>query len=218
MQKFLSSHVTETAKTFPIRLYIDALDECGRDTAISLVEHFRRFADQIAICFACRHYPIISLEDAGIEITVEHKNAHDIDAYILQKIQPAVKNEKFAKSLLHEMKERSAGNFQWVVLVTYRVIQSYKSGKSLTAICALIQRLPSELANLYEEIIGRTEPDDMAQTLHLFQWICFAFRPLKLQELREAVALDIHTSHVASGVSDLRSIRGDRRGDGEEDS
>ena len=197
LQDFFASHVTETARAFPMRLYIDALDECGQDPAIRLVEQFRRFADSIAICFACRHYPIISLEEAGIEITVEHRNAHDIDAYIMHKIQPAVQNEKFAKSILREMKERSAGNFQWVALVTPRVIQFYKNGKSQTAICTLIRRLPPELATLYEEIIGRTEPDDMAQTLRLFQWICFAFRPLTLQELRDAIALDIHTSHAS---------------------
>ena len=197
LQEFFSLHVTETAKTLPMRLYIDALDECGQDPAISLVEYFCRFADPIAICFACRHYPIISLEEAGVEISVEHKNAPDIDTYITNRIQSAVGNERFANSMRHELKERSACNFQWVVLVTPRVIQFYKNGKPLTAICELIRTLPSELANLYEEIVRGTEPDDMAQALHLFQWTCFAFKPLTLQELREATALDIHTSHAS---------------------
>ena len=197
LQKFFNLHVNETARTFPMRLYIDALDECGQDPAISLVEYFRRFAGSVAICFACRHYPIISLEEAGIEISVERQNAPDINAYITNKMQHAIRNEKFASSIRHEIMERSAGNFQWVALVTPRVIQSYKNGKTLTAICVLIRMLPSELANLYEEIIGRIEPDVMAQALHLFQWICFAFRPLSLQELREAIALDIHTSHAS---------------------
>ena len=197
LQKFFSSHVTETAKRFSMRLYIDALDECGQDPAISLVEYFCRFADPIAICFACRHYPIISLEEAGFEVSVEHENAPDIDVYITNRIEPAVRNTKFANAIRHELKERSAGNFQWVVLVTPRVIQFYRNGKPLTAICALIRRLPSELASLYDEIVRRAEPDDMTQALHLFQWICFAFRPLTLQELREAIALDIHTSHAS---------------------
>ena len=197
LQKFFNLHVNETARTFPMRLYIDALDECGQDPAISLMEYFRRFAGSVAICFACRHYPIISLEEAGIEISVERQNAPDINAYITNKMRHAIRNEKFASSIRHEIMERSAGNFQWVTLVTPRVIQSYRNGKSLTAICTLIRRLPPELATLYEEMIGRTEPDDMAQTLHLFQWICFAFRPLTLQELRDAIALDIHTSHAS---------------------
>ena len=197
LQNFFSSHVSETAKKFSMRLYIDALDECGQDPAISLVEYFCRFADPIAICFACRHYPIISLEEAGFEVTVEHENAPDIDAYITNRIESAVRNVKSANAIRHELEKRSAGNFQWVVLVTPQVIQFYRNGKPLTAICALIRRLPSELANLYDEIVRRTEPEDMTQALHLFQWICFAFRPLTLQELREATALDIHTSHAS---------------------
>ena len=197
LQNFFSSHVTETAKKFSMRLYIDALDECGQDPAISLVEFFCRFADPIAICFTCRHYPIIPLEETGFEISVEHENATDIDAYITNRIEPAVRNVKFANAIRHELKERSAGNFQWVVLVTRRVLQSHRSGKPLTVICADIRRLPPELATLYEEIMGRTEPDDMTEALHLFQWICFAFRPLTLQELREATALDIHTSYAS---------------------
>lgn len=197
LQKFISSHVTETAKTFPVRLYIDALDECGQDPAISLVEFFCHIADSVAICFACRHYPIISLEEAGREISVEHRNAPDIDTYITRRIQAAVRDEKSAISIRHELSERSRGNFQWVVLVTPRVIQFYKNGKSLSAICTLIRSLPSELASLYEEIVRGAEPDDMRQALHLFQWICFAFRPLTLEELREATALDIHTSHTS---------------------
>ena len=197
LQNFFTSRVTETAKTLPMRIYIDALDECGQDPAISLVEFFSRVADSVAICFACRHYPIISLEEAGIEISVEQKNAPDIDTYITRRIQAAVQNEKSATSIRHELIERSAGNFQWVVLVTPRVIQFYRYGKSLSAICTLIRRLPSELASLYEEIVRGAKPDDMRQALHLFQWICFAFRPLTLSELREATALDIHSPHTS---------------------
>ena len=197
LQKFFSSRVIETAKIFPMRLYIDALDECGQESAIDLVAYFYRLADSVAICFACRHYPIVSLEEDGIEISVEHENSTDIDAYITNRIQHAIRDEKVASSIRHELMDRSASNFQWVVLVTPRVVKFYKKGKSLKDICMLIRGLPSELATLYEEIVRGAEPDDVRQALHLFQWICFAFRPLTLQEIREATALDIHSSHTS---------------------
>ena len=50
---------------------------------------------------------------------------------------------------------------------------------------------------MYKKLIEELEPEDLPQALHLFQWICFAFTPLTLQELREATALDIHTSHAS---------------------
>ncbi len=197
LQVFFNSPVTKTAKKIPMRFYIDALDECGEDLAISLVGHFRRFADTIAICFACRHYPNISLEEAGMELSVEDENTRDIDAYITKQIQDFVQLEEKAIMIRRELKQRSNGNFQWVVLVTPRVIQFHKRGKSYGAICNLIRNVPSELADMYKELIVKVETEDLPQALHLMQWVCFAFRPLTLQELREATALDIHTSHAS---------------------
>ena len=197
LQKFFSSHVTETAKTFPIRLYIDALDECGEDPAVRLVGYLCHFAETVAICFACRHYPIISLEQTGTELSVEDENTRDIDAYIMNQIRLPIQEEERATMIRRELRQRSNGNFQWVVLVIPRVIQFHKRGKSSDAIYNLIRNVPSELADMYKKLIEELDPQDLRQALHMMQWICFAFRSLTLQELREAIALDIHTSYAS---------------------
>ena len=129
LRKFFSLHVTKTAKTFPMRIYIDALDECGQDPAISLVRYFSGFADPVAICFACRHYPIVSLEQAGTELSVEDENTRDLDTYITNQIRESVQGER-AVMIRRELMQRSKGNFQWVVLVTRRVIKHLTRGKS----------------------------------------------------------------------------------------
>ena len=148
-----SLHVAETAKTFLMRLYIDALNECGEDPAVSLVGYFCRFAESVAICFACRHDPIISLEQAGTELSVEDENTRDIDAYIMNQIRLPVQEEARATMIRRELRQRSNGNFQWVVLITALVFQLHKRGKSSDDIHNLIRNIPSELADMYKKLI-----------------------------------------------------------------
>ena len=62
LQGFFSSAVVEAAKTEAIRVYVDALDECGEEAATSLVTFFQGLGESLSICFSCRHYPLIALE------------------------------------------------------------------------------------------------------------------------------------------------------------
>ena len=86
LQSFFKSNVVDAARTQKIRIYIDALDECGEDIAIDLVEFFRCFAAPVSICFSCRHYPFVALE-GGHEIYVEDENEQDIEIYVREKIR-----------------------------------------------------------------------------------------------------------------------------------
>ena len=71
----------KAAELHPIRIYIDALDECGEEAAVDLIKIFQQVATSLSLCFSCRHYPLIALEN-GLEINVEAGNAHDIKIYV----------------------------------------------------------------------------------------------------------------------------------------
>ena len=58
-----------------------------------------------------------------------------------------------------------------------------------------IQGIPTELNSLYRELLNSVEKDNVSQSLQLMQWICFAVRPLTLDELRYAIAVDADTPH-----------------------
>ena len=189
MQNFFKSNVVDAARTQKIRIYIDALDECGEDVAIDLVEFFRCFAAPVSICFSCRHYPFVALE-GGDEICVEDENDQDIKIYVQEKIQAHIRRTDIAGILQNEVVSRSRSNFQWVVLVIPPVLTLYKSGKSIASIQAMIQNIPTELQELYTGLLSRIEDQERAQSLHLMQWICFSFRPLTLRELRFALAIN----------------------------
>ena len=196
LQNFFKYKVVDAARTQTIRIYIDALDECGEDVAIDLVEFFRCFAAPVSICFSCRHYPFVALE-GGDEICVEDENKQDIKIYVQGKIEAHIRRTDIAKTLRNEVVSRSQGNFQWVALVIPRVLTLYKSRKSIATIHAMIQNIPTELHELYTGLLSLIEDQERAQSLHLMQWICFSFRPLTVRELRFALAVNPDFSHTS---------------------
>ena len=189
LQRFFDMHVTRVAERHKIRMYIDALDECGEEAATNLIEFFEGIAICLSVCFSCRHFPILALEN-GLEINVEHENAQDIETYINRTIGSGIQQRDVVNVARKEILNKSLGIFQWVVLVVRKVIKLHKNGKSLKYIGENIQSTPSELDALYQELLDNFEEDDLAQSLHLIQWICFALRPLSLVELRFAMVAD----------------------------
>ena len=75
------------------------------------------------------------------------------------------------------------------MLVLPKIIQSYRRGK-WKAIQKYIQDIPSELSQLYHTLIEDMKEESLSESLHLFQWICFAARPLSLKKLRFAMIVD----------------------------
>ena len=196
LQSFFKSNVVHTARTHQMRLYIDALDECGQDIGLELVEFFRRFAAPISICFSCRHYPFVALE-GGNEVCVEDENEQDIDNYVQDKIKAHIQSTDIAEAVQIEVVSRSKGNFQWVVLVMPRVLKLVKSRQSKVTILTTIRSIPAELSELYTDILDGIEEHERAQSLHFMQWTCFALRPLTLTELRFALAVTADTPYTS---------------------
>lgn len=181
LQEIFLFHVVEAVKTYRIRIYIDALDECGEEAAVNLVETFRGVSDSLSICFSCRYYPLVASED-GLEISVENNNSRDIETYL---------RHQLAESQFREQIEKKAsGNFQWVKLVTEQVRQLLRKGKPTKAIQDKIASLPIKLSELYEELLTNIDESDKPQSLKLLQWILFACIPLKLRQLRFAMTVD----------------------------
>ena len=196
LQSFFKRNVVDAARTHPIRIYIDALDECGEHLATELVEFFRLFAVPIPICFSCRHYPFVALE-GGNEVCVEQENERDIENYIKTKTNTHIRRFEIAKVIRDAMVSRSNGNFQWVVLVLGMAIRMHQSRNPLVSIEIMIRNTPTELNKLYTTLLNEIDEQERLQSLRLMQWICLAFRPLNLTELRFALAVTADTPHTS---------------------
>ncbi|OCL10292.1 Het-eN, partial [Glonium stellatum] len=203
LQGFLEACLPKALEKCPILIMVDALDECGEEKAVSLVERFERLLSQcssakngLSICFSCRHYPIVSL-DNGFEVCVEHENQDDITKYIRDELQGTIKKDKDLEVLQKEILDGSSHVFQWVVLVLPMALSEYRKGRSLPHIQKKLRQIPKELGSLYRTILETLKEDDdeRSQSLLLIQWICFALRPLSLTELRFAMIVSQDTPY-----------------------
>ena len=199
LRKFMEDSILCTSKTHLIRIYVDALDECGEKIARELVKDFQRLTRKLAsteailsICFSCRHYPILALEH-GLTICVEDENCQDIVTYVRGELELGFSDKSEAWEIETTIVDKAKGVFQWVVLVVSSVLELHWEGESREAIRKKIQETPTELGSLYQDILGRIK--DRSRSLQLMQWIYFARRPLSLEELRLAMAVDVDTPY-----------------------
>lgn len=189
LQELLLSQIKEAAKTHIIKVYIDALDECGEEASIHLVDVFQDMAIASTICFSCRHYPLIALKN-GLEINIEANNANDVRTYVSNQLD---KQNSLAE-LRDQIIEKASGNFQWVKIVTKIVIDWRKKGLSPKSIHKKIASVPEELNQLYKEMLSGIDEFEKSDSLHLMQWICHALRPMSLTELRFSMVVDVDST------------------------
>jgi ankyrin repeat protein len=208
LQEFMSEVLTKGAKNQPVVIFVDALDECGKDFAKGLLTYFKdlmkdieREEAQVKICFSSRHYPILGLNTIPT-IFVENQNDKDIRLVIqerLKEIQPKAKRRQIEKEILL----KAQGSFQWAVLVTAMVVEGYATGTKVEKLHEKLTSTPEALDELYTEILSGVTEAEKYQMTKLFQWVLFAERPLSSQELREALATD--KDMACTTVSELRS-------------
>jgi ankyrin repeat protein len=200
LQDCFASILPEVSGARPILIYIDALDESGAKVANDLVRYFRTLIFTIEnkkaslrVCFSCRHFPIIALEQR-LQICVEDENQSDIRAYLEEEVTVQGFRPEEARLLVKEIAQRAEGVFQWVNLVLGEVLTLYLRGNP-SEVIQKIRDIPKGLDNLYGNLLQGIEQDDRRQSIKLLQWICFALRPLSLRELQQAMAIDVDATY-----------------------
>ena len=199
LQELFISQVERATKTHAVRIYVDALDECGTDASIHLIDIFQEVAIASSICFSCRHYPLIALEN-GLKINVETHNANDIRTYVNNQLD----EQKSLAVIRDQIIEKASGNFQWVKIVAKIVLDWRRKGFSLKTIQKKITAIPEELSHLYKELLSGIDESEKSESLHLMQWICYAFRPLSVTEMRFAMMADMDTPCLS--ISDCQEL------------
>ncbi|SCO87659.1 uncharacterized protein FRV6_11786 [Fusarium oxysporum] len=196
LQRFFKSSFLKVLETRPLWLFVDALDECGEENAVELAEWFKSLLErppssglkQSRICFTCRHYPILYL-DRVFEICVEEENRKDISIFVQEKLSSF--RIRTSSTIPKLVTKRADGIFLWAWLVVKQVLGLERKGAGLNEMEAVILSVPQELDILYRQLIQSMSPD----SLKLIQWICFAMRPLSLDELRWAMLIEADSRH-----------------------
>ncbi|KAL8369289.1 hypothetical protein RB599_010557 [Gaeumannomyces hyphopodioides] len=196
LRRLFELSLPKVLKTRPVWLFIDALDECGEQNAIGLIEWFQSLLQsspslglQLRVCFTCRHYPILALEDGAFEICLEHQNREDISTYV--RSQLSTFSKRTSPTIPALITARAQGVFMWARLVVKQALGLERDGEPLGVIEAAIRSIPEDLDALYRTLLQSMG----SGSLKLIQWICFSTRPLTTDELQWAMAVDPNGTH-----------------------
>ncbi|GCB21873.1 ankyrin repeat domain-containing protein 50 [Aspergillus awamori] len=171
--------------------FVDALDECEEEEVRAMIDFIRSLGEhaissrvQLHICFSSRHYPHIAIEK-GLELILEDQEGHadDITRYLHSELK--IGRSKQAEEIRREIHEKASGIFLWMVLVVQILNREYQRGR-LHALRKRLREIPAKLGDLFKDILTR-DTVNMEDLLLSIQWILFARRPLKREELYFAI-------------------------------
>ena len=122
--------------------------------------------------------------------------------------------ESLRRELAMEMAERCDGQFLWLKLQQDQLRDS-KSPKALRHIVqAMPERLHSIYARSWSDIQALEEPD-RGRAVDTLRWLTFAYEPLIVQELAEALIISLKSNTVPFSEDDLPQNIDDEYIDGE---
>lgn len=83
LQGLVTQLMKQETDSRPVVIFVDALDECGNDSARALLAYFKELMDEVSeegrvkVCVSSRHYPVLGV-DAIPKVLVEERNDRDI--------------------------------------------------------------------------------------------------------------------------------------------
>ena len=171
--------------------FIDALDETNEDDVQDMINFFEDLGQSAAaengqfhVCFSSRHYPHVTIKHCR-NLVLEDRDEHhaNIENYIKREL--AIGQSKLAEEIRAGIQRRASGIFLWVLLVVEILNKTHRRGHvHLLRDC--LSELPDELDDLFRMLILR-DTRNTAQLVLTLQWILYAKRPLKREELYFAV-------------------------------
>lgn len=193
-------------------IILDALDECNesghflrcllklsREASVKVICTSRREKEQLQELQAVPAFEMGPAEvSKDIRVFVEYKVSKS----------PKLCHPLIQSSVIRVLQNRNRGMFLWVALM----IKELKSKGSIYEIRESLDSLPEGLDKVYERILTRLR-DSLKSSARefccrLLKWIVCATRPLKLQEMRDALQIDYSAnSFIGSDETLLYSER-----------
>jgi ankyrin repeat protein len=171
--------------------FIDALDECDEDEIRDLVTFLEKLGQlatlsqiHFIVCLSSRHYPYISIKN-GVELILEGQEGHvqDIARYLNSELRAG--SGKQFEEIKEEILTRASGIFLWVALVVQIMNKEYDHGR-IHALRRRLREIPDGLDKLFEDILTR-DRENTKELILCLQWILYAKRPLRREELYYAI-------------------------------
>ncbi|KAL1969787.1 hypothetical protein VTN77DRAFT_7296 [Rasamsonia byssochlamydoides] len=128
-----------------------------------------------------KHQRLACIIDALDECDEGH--SQDISNYLQSELR--IGRSQQAEQIRAEILKKASGIFMWVVLVVQILNREYDNGR-IHALKRRLQDIPTDLHELFRDILTR-DCQNQDELLLSIQWILFAKRPLKPEELYFAI-------------------------------
>jgi len=195
----------------PLVIIIDALDECEAENLSRsfLLEKLIGYNNSISgtkIVFTSRHEePFIELLDPCKKIEMSKEDvADDIEAVVRKSVDGHPKLRKLKDKIISSLLAGADGMFLWAELM----VATLKRARNPNAVEKMLMNLPVGLNGVYEHIlisIGRKLTDDELELRkEILGWVTTAIRPMTVEELSVALAIEIGSSAIDEGEIVLR--------------
>ncbi|KAI0966346.1 WD40 repeat-like protein [Xylaria arbuscula] len=182
---------------------IDALDECSQDSIVNLLQMLARINREIPLKVFLSSRP-----ETKIRRIFEHENIQyvdfrtgqrgslqDISAYL--RSRPKLHGDVDSESLIDLILSKCEGIFLWAALVMDRLEDCF----SIEDMESVVKSVPSEMDSFYADIVENIKQSSNADFAKcILKWVVSAPKPLSIDELREAVKLDIKRTLSTTGL------------------
>lgn len=200
--------------TQPLFWIVDGLDECPKRSLSSLIQKFSRIEPRVPLRIFLTSRP--DSPDAPVEQllnaervnrfelrTGQEASVQDIAAFIRGRPRLSrLLDADNTGSLMADILERSQGIFLWASLIISRLDELY----SVEDIKLTLREVPSEMNGFYAKILESvTKSSNADKAKAILSWVACAPEPLAVEELKEAVRLDINQTLLSSVSGDVFS-------------
>ncbi|KAI9778477.1 MAG: hypothetical protein M1816_004032 [Peltula sp. TS41687] len=188
-----------TVDTFSrVFIIIDALDECPEsdDARHILLNKIKELKPKVCLLVTSRPIPSIGriLKDA-VHVEVQ-ANAEDITNYLEERISGSEtmqahleKDPTLRQTIISRIVQKVKGMF----LMARLYLDSLATKLTRRKVKSALDSLPDGLNQMYDEVIKRIKAqnsDHAALAIRTLRWIYFAVRPLTVQEIITALAVE----------------------------
>lgn len=200
--------------TQPLFWIIDGLDECPKKSLASLIQKFSRIDPSVPLRIFITSRPdspdapveqLLNAEKLGrFELrTGQDASVQDIAAFIRGRPRLSrLLDADITGKLMSDILERSQGIFLWASLIISRLDELY----SAEDIKLALREVPSEMNGFYAKILEAiTNSSNADKARAILSWVACAPEPLTVEELKEAVRLDINQTLLSSLSGDVFS-------------
>ena len=139
---------------------------------------------------------IMSSRVTHLNLDVEPGVQRDLQMFTIGKLADVATKYETQRgsttSLATRLKCRANGVFLWAALAL-EVLDRMKHAGDLAK---AVESIPSTVDGIYQEILRAIPSQNVDAVQKIFSWLTVATRPLRLSELKEALAVDMDLSHL----------------------